>query len=340
MRSDQFLPLLGRSSEDPGVERLFVELNTLTRPLLDEDEPEQHFDWVLVRRKGIELGFVDAAYFAGKIGPLWLSDGLILSQITFYGNATDGVTAYDGELPHGLKFADTRSAARKKLAAHESTRHSWIADRWDVDNYRFVVAYKTGIDEQRRAIESVHIKLKIAPLAERDREQPSLAVGRWLELFGHTADDPRLGNALAPLDVAQRVEDEEDAREVNFISECGVTLYFEEARRLRKLTTNARSRGKQLVFGAVKFHRARDMEARQYTGELPFALTFDDSPETLITKLNRPPVVQDDSKTTGRALWHFDTCSLHVLYSNIDNHLIRIMLMAPGYWHELGCDDD
>ena len=110
--------------------------------------------------------------------------------------------------------------------------------------------------------------------------------------------------------------------------------------RLRKLTTNARSRGQQLVFGAVKFHRARDMEARQYTGELPFALTFDDGPETPIKKLKRRPEIQDDSKTTGRALWHFDTCSLHVLYGNIDNDLIRIMLMAPGYWNELGCDDD
>ena len=81
-----------------------------------------------------------------------------------------------------------------------------------------------------------------------------------------------------------------------------------------------------------KFHRARDMEARQYTGELPFALTFDDGPETPITKLKRRPEIQDVSKTTGRALWHFDTCRLHVLYSNIDNHLIRIMLMAPGSW--------
>ena len=339
MTPAHLLSLLGRDSADAAVEACLVALNTLLRPTLDDDEPEQHFDWVLVRRKGIELGFVDAAYFAGKIRPLWRSDGLILCQITFYGDTTDGVAAYEGALPRELSFADTRSAARKKLATHDTTRHSWRTDRWNVDNYRLVIAYKTSLDEQACTIESVHVKLTIAPLAEGGREQPELAAGRWLELFGCAVDDPKLVDALAPLDVAQRIEDEEDSRELDFLSECGVTLYFEEARRLRTLTTNAHPHGKQLAFGAVKFHRARDMEARQYTGELPFTLTFEDSPETLITKLNRPPDRQDDSKTTGHALWHFDACSLRVLYSNIDNHLIRIMLMAPGYWHELGSAD-
>lgn len=35
---------------------------------------------------------------------------------------------------------------------------------------------------------------------------------------------------------------------------------------------------------------------------------------------------------TGHAVWHFDDYTLPVLYSNLDNRLLRIKLIAPGTW--------
>ena len=326
--------LLHADSESSAVLAAYESLNTLERPALDEDDEFDHYDWVLIRRKGIEFGFVDRVYFEGAVRPLWRSEGLMLCQITYYNDTREGVSPYEGELPHQLTLSDTREVVRAKLAQYEATRHSYLTDRWNIDSYRLVVAYKPG----DRGIDSVHLKLPIPPLPESGRQQPTVGAAEWLSLFGYSADAPSLTSKLAPLDIAQRIVEEGDEREVDFLGECGLTLYFEEARRL-KLSDGAQGasakRGRELVFGGVKFFRARDLEARQYTGELPFNLAFDDSPETLFKKIKHRPQKLDDGPTTGRALWHFQQFSLQVLYSTVENHLFRIMLMAPGYWREM-----
>lgn len=301
-------------------------LGAASGPDLDEDEPDQHHDWILLPKRGLELGFVDAAYFAGKPRDRWRSEGLKFNQITFYSDTREGVRAYTGELPHGLSMTDSRAAVRAKLAAFEGSRRSYLTDCWDTERYRLIVAYRPG----GQGLDSVHLKLSAAPLDERLRQQPQVAADAWLQLFGLPAASPALRQALAPLDITARIEEHEDDREVDFLAECGLSLYFEKAAKL-KAPANASG----LVLGAVKFYRARDLEARQYGGELPFGLHFDDSPEALVHKLGAEPARRTDGKLTGRALWHFEHCSLQVLYSTIENHLFRIMLMAHGYWQEM-----
>ena len=341
--------LLGAPSTSVEVEAALQQLGTVSRPEFDEDEPDQLYDWVLVRRQGIELGFVCAAYLAGAAQPLWRSQGLILSQITFYSDTRQGVSAYSGQLPHQLTLSDKRDQVRQKLQAFEATRHSYLTDRWDTETYRLVVAYKPPNTLGSGLIDSVHLKLLAQPLPELGRCQPQVLPSQWLDLFGLPRNGVSLAQALIPLDLASHIqqaqdedededeEDEQDEREMDFLPECGLMLYFEHASKLRKQTPNvARS---ALVLGGVKFHRARDLGARQYTGELPFGLSFEDSPQMLLNKITAMPDKHDDSVTTGRALWHLPQCSLQVLYSNIDNHLFRIMLMAPGYWHEFRSED-
>jgi hypothetical protein len=68
---------------------------------------------------------------------------------------------------------------------------------------------------------------------------------------------------------------------------------------------------------------------------LPFGLRFDDSPEWLEHRVGSAPYRRKDGPLTGHALWHFDRASLHVVYSTVENHLFRVMLMAPGYWQDL-----
>jgi hypothetical protein len=303
-------------------------LGTVAVPSLDEDEPHQHHDWVLIRKKGLELGFADAAYFAGQPEDQWRSAGLIFSQLTFYSDTRDGVRAYAGELPHGLLMSDTQSAVRRKLAALEATRRSYITDCWETERYRLVVAYKPDDG----GLDSVHLKLRMPPLPEVGRRQPTVAAQQWSTLFGLPAGDAALTAALAPLDIAQRIADHEDDREVAFLEECGLVLYFERGSQLRLARTPPR-RGK--VLGAVKFFRARDLDARQYTGELPFGLSFDTNPAALEALVGRPPDRRSDGNLTGHALWHLPGCSLHVLYSTVENHLFRVMLMAPGYWQDM-----
>ncbi len=327
--------LLHSDADSTAMQAAFASLNTLSRPALDEEDDFSHYDWIMVRRKGIELGFVDTAYHRGVMRALWRTEGLMLSQITYYNDTRDGVLPFTGELPHLLNFSDTRETVRQKLAAFDATRHSYLTDRWDTDSYRLVVAYKPN----DRGLDNVHLKLPTQPLDERVRLQPApIGAADWVSLFGSAANAQALTARLAPLDIPERIEDEDDEREVDFLEECGLTLYFEEMRRLKlpeDTSAKLAKRGSVLVLGGVKFYRARDLESRQYTGELPFDLRFDDSPELLFQKVKFPPQKKSDGLVTGHALWHFRRFSLHVLYSTVENHLFRVMLMAPGYWHEM-----
>lgn len=329
MKIAPLIKLLGMSAADEPVLSALAALGTVATPALDKDEPDQHFDWILVRKKGVELGFADTAYFLGRPMALWRHDGLMLNQLTFYSDSRNGVAAYSGELPHGLLMSDSRAIARGKMQSFEPSRHSYQTDRWNVGDYRVIVAYRA----EGLGIDSVHLKLPIRPFDEKLRRQPTVPVHQWSRLFGHPAASKVLRDALTPLDLLERIKDGEDEREVEFLGECGMTLYFEHAERLG--TAADFHDGHRLVLGGVKFHRARDLESRQYTGELPFGLSFDDSPEQLNAKIGTEPVRRIDGRMTGRALWHLPSCSLQVLYSTIENDLFRVMLMAPGYWQEM-----
>ncbi|MFT3818410.1 MAG: hypothetical protein QM750_12375 [Rubrivivax sp.] len=285
---------------------------------------------MLIRSRGLEIGFVDAAYFNGSPRGLWRTKGLLLQQITFYNAGREGVSAYGGELPFGLRWSDDREQACAKLAGHESSRRSYLTDRWDIGLRRLVLAYR----QDGGALDSVHVKLRIPPLPALPQGQPALAAGQWFSLFGLPAESPRLQAALAPLDLRAHVEDADTGeREIDCLEDGGLILYFEQAERLQ---LQAHAKGRSLALGAVKFHRTRDLDARQYQGELPFGLDFEDSPSMLEARIGHPAARRKDGPMTGYARWHLDGCCLQVLYSTIENHLFRVMLMAPGYWQEMG----
>jgi hypothetical protein len=311
--------------------QMFSDLGTARRPSLEDDEQPRHYDWVLVRRKGVELGFVDKMYFDAQPEHTWGDDeNLILNQITFYADgARDDVKGWADALLFGLTFADTRTAVRDKLSVLASNLRAGTRDCWDIDDRRLVVTYFPD----DRGVESVHVKLLITPWDEASRLQPQLDIQQWINLFGSRAEDTQFIDAVSPLDVSARIEEDEDDRDVGFLRECGVELYFEKRKQL-KLPANRGGASTGLVFAAIKFYRARDRDARQWTGSLPLGLDFESNIDAVTNTVGRPPAQRDEGATTGFALWHFAEFSLHVLYSSIDNHLLRVTMMAPGYWQD------
>jgi hypothetical protein len=326
-----FLELLGKQADSREVEDALNQLGTLHRPKLgdeDEQERERHYDWVTVKRRGVEFGFADAAYFAALPQERWRTEGLSLVEICFYSDTRPEVRRYSGELPFRLSLADSQASTREKMSSFENTRRSYKTDFWQVEELEVVVDYLTD----RSRIDSVMVELPIAAYPEAGRQQPPISVARWRELFGLPQRSSELQQTLSPLDLARRITTGDAEREVDFTFECGVELMFEEARALKSGVAKVNT---GLVLGAVKFHRARDLESRQWTGALPFDLQFNDSPETLFNKIRTEPAKHEDGRLTGRGLWHFQDCSLNVLYSTIKNFIFRVTLMAPGYWSEM-----
>jgi hypothetical protein len=310
------------------VEATFVQLQTLRRPELDSEDRDSLRDWVLVRRKGVELGFVDAVFF--EAGERWRRRRkgvpLILSQVYFY-TKRDDIDTFTGKLPFKLDWSDTREQVQKKLQAYESTRRSYLKDVWDVPGYRMTVDYK----EDRQSMDSIVCQILAKPWPEDGRLQPSLGVADWLLLFGLPVASPHLRQRFRPLDLTRRLAESGDEYEADFLFECGLELYFVESGKLKLSKKPAPTHRTDLVLGAVSFFRSRELDARQWTGQLPFELSFDDTQAIALKKPGRPPDEQKDEQFSGYAVWHFPDFSLKVLYNNVENHLLRVTLMAPGF---------
>ncbi|CAB3727493.1 hypothetical protein [Trinickia soli] len=312
MNADEIVREFGNPADAEGVAEIFDGLGTYQRPESPGDGRSFH-DWVLIRRKGIELGFVDSEYQAGADRYRWGHGELLFSQAYFYAGFDD-VQPFVGELPFGLCFTDSRHAARSKVAAYEETRHSYRSDTWDVDGYRLTVSYNGA----GTSIDRIACRVLAAPIQTR-------RVLRWpnfdelIEAFGFVTRSPEFITLWRePLSESEYRAARDDG-EIDLTGSYGATLHFAES-------------NSGPVFRAVTLHRNRDSESVGWLGALPHALDFEDSPEALFGKISLPPVQHADSAVTGHAVWHFDAYTLHVLYSNVDNRLLRIKLIAPGTW--------
>lgn len=330
MDAERLLAVLGRENDDPSVEAVFRELRTRRRPLVDPQDRDGLFDWVLVRRQGVELGFADEAYFTADLEAKRRrpDSRLILFQVYFYFHRED-VEPFSGALPLGLEWGDGRKEVRQKLRRFETSRRSHVRDAWELPEFWLTVTYK----KSGKGIDSIVCQLEPRPWPEAGRVQPESLGLDWLDWFGLPASSPRLRTRCAPLDLGRRIEDGEDEEEVEFRHECGLELDFSPARNLKGVarTRIGRKNPETLVLGAVRFFRSRELDARQWIGDLPFGLAFDDTQATLQTKLEREPDEQKDDDIDGYALWRFANFSLHVLYDNMKNRLLRITIMAPGF---------
>lgn len=307
MLADDIITLFGTPADTGQVTVLFSALNTLRRPRLPDDGQASYYDWVLVRRKGIELGFVDSEYQAANNRFRWGRGELLLCQAYFY-SGFDDVQPFTGELPFGLTFADSRELARVKLAAYETTRHAYRSDTWDVEGYRLTVTYAGN----GASIDRIACRMLAAPIP-RQEAVTCPEIGQLAKAFGFTTGSPEF-LALWPEPLAD--DDYQAAREdgeIDLTQTHGATLYF------------AKSRSGP-IFRSMTLHRNRDMESTGWAGELPQGLDFEDSPEILFQKISVAPVQQADSALTGHAVWHFDDYTLHVLYSNVDNRLLRVKM--------------
>lgn len=94
--SDDLSILLGKKVDDPSI-RGFV-INTGMKPSIDEFEDRLYYSF-----KPLGIGLV-------------FDENETLIAIQFYGEGRDpGFSAYKNELPHGVKFSDSKEAVIRKL---------------------------------------------------------------------------------------------------------------------------------------------------------------------------------------------------------------------------------
>jgi hypothetical protein len=321
MRAEDLLELLGHSAEQPEIAAMLSEFGIRSRPSLQDAPPDEQswHDWLVNGALGIEFGFQDQADYRAQNPHLRGKGPLLLTQICFYRQHA-GIQPYNGPLPFGLLPSDDKSAVQRKLLTTGISPRSYTRDVWDLPKFRLIVAYDAG----NSRIASVLCLLPMRPWpsdADESVGRPSLV--QLVALLDQPISSPQLLATLTPLQLESFGVDRTRIGHWRLRHAHGLDLSFIEP---------ADARAPEPVLGSIRFFRDREWDAYGWKGDLPRGIRFDDSQMILFDKVARAPVVSIDRDLQGFAVWHYPEFTLHVLYSNVHNYLLRVTLLKPGLW--------
>lgn len=324
LRGDDFLELLGLALDAPGVQAALARWARGMQPELDPDEEDRLFDHIAVPELGLELGFEDEAYVRALDPDLRRRGPLLLTQLYFYGN-TPGTRAFPGTLPFELSFADDRRAVRHRLAAYEATRRSYVRDAWTLPGFDVAATY----GETDGLLESIFCHVRPTPWPPAVDARAHLArftPGAFLRLFGLRWSNANLRERLAPLGYEDALKQVRVEHTADFRIEYGVELVFMPSAEVRAAD---RRYPAAYAFAGVNYYASRELDAREWVGPLPCDLAFSDTLDQMVEKAGRSPDVRTDDSLSGTAHWRFDAYTLSVVYSTVENRLLRVAMMAP-----------
>lgn len=329
MTGDQLIALLGKPADDPEVQEALREYQIRWAPEREEPDDDEAAEpsWYVFRPSsamGFEFTFQDAAHLRAA-DPAERGEGpLILSQVCFYGKH-EGVKPYGGELPFGLKVTDARDAVRTKLAARVPGPRSHRRDVWDPPPHRIVVAH----DPSGYAMDSVLVKLRLTPWPPVTAPPPMPTLQDVVALFGQRWYAPVVRRWFSPMGLDDQGPDIATHRYADLRQEWGCELLFFRDR-TRDVDSPLKNKGAE--FSGIKLYGPRHEDARAWSGQLPFGLSFDDPYPVFAKKVGRPQDEGRDENLDGWALWHFPDYTLHIFYDNIDNVIGCVSIFAPGAW--------
>jgi hypothetical protein len=325
MDAEALVKLLGLISTDPRVEDALRAYGVMRRPELgidpdDADGPVvKSQDWVTNLSAGIEFGFQEEGAYMGLdqtdrgVGPM------LLTEIYFYGERP-GTRPYPHLLPFRLSLSDSRDAARARLAPMESLRRSYVRDTWDHPNFRMTVSYA----DDGASIDFVVCMLRTeAPEPFEGGTAPMPSVATLVGLLGKRMNDPALRQVFVPLGLDRHALTTTE-QVVDFRRTHGFKLTF-----CKGFGTIGGTPSTMLLH-EIECLRAGEFESRGWHGELPMGIGFDDSPETVIAKVGRAPDHQSDRDFAGQAYWEQEEYGLLVVYSTMENIVLRVCLTRPG----------
>lgn len=319
--SDRMIELLGRASGDPAVSSLLDAHGLRWRPALPADELERFTDWFAIAEQGIEFGFMDEAYLKAYEPALRRRLPLIFHEAIFYGRHPR-MKPYIGDLPYALDFSLDRATVQRNFQGSGWPVRSYRRDVWELPESRLIVSYADG----DACIADVICCLRETPWPPRGEPlppHPPIAV--IAALLGQVVDGDAFRQAFFPLGVAYELERMESDLVIDMRWEFGFDIHIGAPP-----TEPGQPPSSKGVFDSITFYRDRDLDARGWAGELPFGLSFDDTPAQALTKVPGKPLEHSDQHLSGSALWRFEGCSLHLIYSTLDNLVYRVTLFRKG----------
>jgi len=195
-----------------------------------------------------------------------------------------------------------------------------VRDTWDTPSFRMSASYS---DDGTR-LDFIVCMLRLVdpePFESASAQLP--AISTLAGLLGKRLNDPALRQVLVPLGLDRQTLNSSGEQVIDFRRTYGFRLTCRQA------PGTARGAAANLVLHGIDLLRASAFESRGWRGELPRGIVFDDSPVTAIAKIGRPPNHQSDQDFSGQAYWALERLGLLVVYSTIENVIVRVELLTP-----------
>lgn len=349
MNSQDVLSLLGKSPEDKEFNDWLVSQRIHERPHFAEDDEDYADDPDAAlrnardseiyesERHSIALIYEDRKNYVRLFGfsESSSSGDYVLKQVAFYGPGISNYSGYKAALPFALNFADSPAEVREKLGAPFATRaiHGLVADLWVASGWHINVSYTESFDR----IAIVHVRRlhkydvrMLSGIHGRDSKDSVVDVMKLGGVLGLEVNDPRIAQALFPLDWSDDVKDEADGSDeiFSYVKSDGLTLYFRQVKEKNVAQLGSLGNGTTYLAG-FRLNRAGDMHSDGFDGQLPFGLEFHHTPEDVIGKIQHAPSEKGVAADTGYYIWEFNDCRFHVMYSLIDWQVYRVTCFAP-----------
>jgi len=138
--SEQLVNAIGKLTSAPEVVLLLQELDLGTQAPAIQDGVSSDIE---VPKHGVALFFRTAHHLKNVDGLSALPPSSpIVSDVKFSRKGFGGGPGYEGALPRGLAFTDTRTAARERLGAPTRINPNVANDRWDYGDQYMTVGFK------------------------------------------------------------------------------------------------------------------------------------------------------------------------------------------------------
>jgi hypothetical protein len=136
------IALLGKSTEDPEIQKLLTDLKIKKLPRAKYDDP---CAYVTLKKQGWGMAFEDEDYLLKNDIEHYGEGKMILTALFFYPEENAGGYApFRGDFISGVRLSDTRDEILRKLGKpHAKYEKDGVLgnERWNFGEYRLVMTY-------------------------------------------------------------------------------------------------------------------------------------------------------------------------------------------------------
>jgi hypothetical protein len=140
MDSSDYVACIRKAADAPEAQRALAAVGFTEKLTMPEDDIDARVD---APEHGLSLIFKPESEISG---------GLIVTAVKFYSDREDGFTAFQGALPSGLSFSDTRTEVLKKLGEPRDAMPELRRDIWQWNDLQLAIKYAKAAPGQLAVI--------------------------------------------------------------------------------------------------------------------------------------------------------------------------------------------